>query len=336
MGDMLPGRPVSSLLGPNWRSWIELLLATPVCLWAAWPFLERGVRSISSRSPNMFTLIGIGVSVAYTYSVVATLVPGIFPAGFRSADGEVAVYFEAAAVIVTLILVGQVLELRARGRTSAALGELLELAPNTARRIGPDGADEDVTIDAIREGDRLRVRPGEKVPVDGTILEGESGIDESMVTGEPIPVAKGPGDPVVGATLNGSGALVMRAERVGPNTLLSRIVAMVAEAQRSRAPVQRLADSVAGYFVPAVVAAASISFVAWTWLGPEPAMAYGLINAVAVLIIACPCALGLATPMSIMVAMTPMIRRPFARIASRCAPRATKPTSAPALASSAP
>jgi Cu+-exporting ATPase len=303
MGDMLPGRPVSSLLGPNWRSWIELLLATPVCLWAAWPFLERGVRSISRRSPNMLTLIGIGVSVAYTYRVVATLVPGIFPAGFRSADGEVAVYFEAAAVIVTLILVGQVLELRARGRTSAALGELLELAPNTARRIGPDGADEDVTIDAIREGDRLRVRPGEKVPVDGTILEGESGIDESMVTGEPIPVAKGPGDPVVGATLNGSGALVMRAERVGANTLLSRIVAMVAEAQRSRAPVQRLADSVAGYFVPAVVAAASISFVAWTWLGPEPAMAYGLINAVAVLIIACPCALGLATPMSIMVAM---------------------------------
>ncbi|NNL66994.1 MAG: copper-translocating P-type ATPase, partial [Myxococcales bacterium] len=302
MGDMLPGHPVSKLLSERGRVLLELALATPVCLWAAWPFYDRALLSVRHRSLNMFTLIGLGVSVAYLYSVIAALLPGIFPTSFRNDAGEVAVYFEAAAVIVTLILLGQVLELRARSRTSAAVKQLLGLAAKSARRIRDDGSEEDVPLDAVQVGDRLRVRPGEKVPVDGVVLEGRSHLDESMVTGEPIPVPKEAGDRVVGATINGTGGLVMRAEKVGAETLLSRIVAMVAEAQRSRAPIQKLADVVAGWFVPAVVGIAVATFAIWATIGPEPRMAYALLNAVAVLIIACPCALGLATPMSIMVA----------------------------------
>jgi Cu+-exporting ATPase len=301
MSDLLPG---ASALAPDaLRAYLELAIATPVCVWAAWPFFVRAVDSVRNRSLNMFTLIGLGVSVAYVYSVVATLAPGAFPASFRDESGHVAVYFEAATVIVTLILLGQVLELRARTRTSAAIKELLGLAPKTARRIAGDGNEEDVSLELVQRGDRLRVRPGEKVPVDGVVLEGSSSVDESMVSGEPIPVQKGPGDRVVGATVNGTGTLVMRAEKVGAETLLSRIVAMVAEAQRSRAPIQKLADVVAGYFVPAVIVVAVITLVVWALVGPSPRMAHALINAVAVLIIACPCALGLATPMSIMVAM---------------------------------
>ncbi|MBX2800494.1 MAG: copper-translocating P-type ATPase [Myxococcales bacterium] len=283
-------------------SWVELALATPVCLWAGWPFLVRGVRSVQHRSPNMFTLIGLGVTVAYVYSLVATVVPEVFPPAFRSASGEVAVYFEAAAVIVTLVLLGQVLELRARQQTGTALRALLQLAPSTARRIDDDGSEADVPMCHLRVGDRLRVRPGEKVPVDGVVIEGSSHVDESMVSGEPVPVAKEPGSDVIGATVNGTGSLVVRAERLGDDSLLSRIVAQVAEAQRSRAPIQRLADSVAGVFVPAVMVSAVLTFAAWAVWGPEPALAFALVNAVAVLIIACPCALGLATPMSIMVA----------------------------------
>jgi Cu+-exporting ATPase len=303
MGDMLPGRPISARIPGPARALLELALATPVCLWAAWPFYVRAVASVRRRRLNMFTLIGLGVGVAWGYSAVAALVPGVFPHAFRHATGEVAVYFEAGAVITALILLGQVLELRARGRTGAAIRELLGMAPKTARRVGEGGGEEDVPLDAVGVGDRLRVRPGEKVPVDGVVLEGRSFVDESMVTGEPVPVAKQPGDPVVGATLNGTGALLIRAEKVGAETLLARIVAMVAEAQRSRAPIQRLADAVAGVFVPAVVAVAVATFAAWAAFGPEPRMAHGLVNAVAVLIIACPCALGLATPMSVMVAM---------------------------------
>ncbi|HXK25735.1 MAG TPA: heavy metal translocating P-type ATPase [Myxococcota bacterium] len=302
MGHLVPGHRIASLLPGRARVLTELALATPVCLYCAWPFYVRGVLSVVRRSLNMFTLIALGVSVAYIYSVVAALAPDLFPASFRSQSGEVAVYFEAAAVIVTLILLGQVLELRARSSTSAAIRQLLRLAPSMARRIRADGSEEDVSLDAVRAGDRLRVRPGEKVPVDGVVLEGRSHVDESMVTGEPIPVPKEPGDRIVGATLNGTGSLVMRAEKVGAETLLARIVAMVAEAQRSRAPIQKLADVVAGYFVPAVVAIAVATFGIWAWIGPEPRMAYALLNAIAVLIIACPCALGLATPMSIMVA----------------------------------
>ncbi len=302
MGDMLPGHPVSALISGSTRAVLELLLATPVCLWAAWPFFQRAAVSVRTGNLNMFTLIGLGVGVAYAYSVVATLAPGLFPASFRTASGEVAVYFEAAAVIVTLVVLGQVLELGARGRTGAAIRALLELAPATARRIDEQGAEADVALEAVRVGDRLRIRPGEKVPVDGVVLEGRSSVDEAMVTGEPAPVAKAPGDALIGATINGTGALVMRAERVGAETLLARIVAMVAEAQRSRAPIQKLADRVAGWFVPSVVAAAALAFVVWASIGPEPRMAFAIINAVAVLIIACPCALGLATPMSIMVA----------------------------------
>ncbi len=302
MGDLLPGKPISRLLAPHLRVLIELLLATPVCLWSAWPFYVRAVASVKNRSLNMFTLIGLGVSVAYLYSLIAALVPQIFPASFRAEGGEVAVYFEAAAVIVTLILLGQVLELRARSQTGAAIKALLGLAPKTARRLSDDGTEQDVPLDSVVAGDRLRVRPGEKVPVDGVVLEGSSSVDESMISGEPIPVAKQAGDALVGATINGTGSLVMRAEKVGAETLLSRIVAMVAEAQRSRAPIQKLADVVAGYFVPIVIAVAIITFAVWSWIGPEPRMAYALVNAVAVLIIACPCALGLATPMSIMVA----------------------------------
>jgi Cu+-exporting ATPase len=282
--------------------WMQLALATPVCLWAAWPFYTRAVSSVTTWNLNMFTLIGLGVSVAYAYSVAATIAPAMFPASFRDAHGVVPVYFEAAAVIVALVLLGQVLELRARSRTGTAIRALLGLAPKTARRLGDDDVEADVPLGDVVMGDRLRVRPGEKVPVDGTVIDGASHVDESMVTGEPVPVRKAAGDSVVGATVNGTGSLVIRAERVGADTLLARIVAMVAEAQRSRAPIQRLADVVSSYFVPAVVLAAAVTFLIWSAVGPEPRMAHGLVNAVAVLIIACPCALGLATPMSIMVA----------------------------------
>ena len=302
MGDLLPGQPISRLVSMRARTAVELLLATGVCTWAAWPFYVRAVRSVKNRRLNMFTLIGLGVLVAYAYSLVAALLPGAFPASLRGEGGQVAVYFEAAAVIVTLILLGQVLELRARRATGAAIQKLLGLAPRTARRLRDDGSEEDVPLDAVAAGDRLRVRPGEKVPVDGVVLEGATSIDESMVTGEPIPVEKRSGDRVVGATVNGTGTLVMRAEKVGAETLLARIVAMVAEAQRSRAPIQKLADVVSGYFVPTVIGVAVLTFTVWSLVGPEPRLAHALINAVAVLIIACPCALGLATPMSIMVA----------------------------------
>jgi Cu+-exporting ATPase len=302
MSDLLPGDPLGRVLPMRARVGLELALATPVCLWSGWPFFVRAVASVKHRSLNMFTLIGLGVAVAYAYSVVAALVPGIFPSSFRDPAGEVALYFEAAAVVVTLILLGQVLELRARSQTNAAIKKLLGLAAKSARRVQGDGTEEDVALDAVQVGDRLRIRPGEKVPVDGVVLDGRSSIDESMVSGEPIPVEKQAGDKVVGATLNGTGSLVMRAEKVGADTLLARIVAMVAEAQRSRAPIQKLADTVAGYFVPVVIAVAAVTFGVWALAGPEPRMAHALVNAVAVLIIACPCALGLATPMSIMVA----------------------------------
>jgi P-type Cu+ transporter len=302
MGDMLPGKPISSLISARARVFAELALASPICLWAAWPFYERAVASVKHRSLNMFTLIGLGVSVAYVYSLIAALAPGLFPHSFRHA-GEVGVYFEAAAVIVTLILLGQVLELRARSQTGSAIKKLLGLAPTTARRLDDDDSEHDVPLSAVQVGDRLRVRPGEKVPVDGVVLEGKSNVDESMVSGEPIAVQKSEGDRVIGATVNGTGSLLMRAEKVGGDTLLARIVAMVAEAQRSRAPIQRLADVVSGWFVPAVISIAILTFVIWSLVGPEPRMAHALINAVAVLIIACPCALGLATPISIMVAM---------------------------------
>jgi Cu+-exporting ATPase len=281
--------------------WVQCVLATPVCLWAAWPFYVRAVNSVRTGNLNMFTLIGLGVSVAYVYSVVALVAPGIFPHQL-SHGGGVAVYFEAAAVIVTLILLGQVLELRARSQTSSAIRKLLGLSPATARLMRDNGIEEDVPLSQVMVGARLRVRPGEKVPVDGVVLEGSTRIDESMITGEPVPVSKGPDDTVVGATINGTGSFVMRAQRVGRDTLLARIVAMVAEAQRSRAPIQKLADRVSGIFVPAVIAIALITFVVWFLAGPEPRLAHALVNAVAVLIIACPCALGLATPMSIMVA----------------------------------
>jgi Cu+-exporting ATPase len=283
------------------QSWIELLLATPVVLWAGWPFFVRGIQSIRNRSPNMWTLIGLGVSAAYGYSVVATVAPGIFPQTFAM-HGRIGVYYEAAAVIISLTLLGQILELRARSQTSAAIKSLLGLAPKTARRINADGTEEDVPLTHVHAGDTLRVRPGEKVPVDGVVLEGESAIDESMLTGEPVPVTKRPGDKVIGATINSSGSLVVRSEKVGAQTMLSQIVQMVAQAQRSRAPMQRLADVVAGYFVTVVVAVALLTLLGWGFLGPQPSWVYGFVNAVSVLIIACPCALGLATPMSIMAA----------------------------------
>jgi Cu+-exporting ATPase len=298
MGEMIAGGPV---LGPA-TAWVELLLASPVVLWCAFPFFERAWQSIVHRSLNMFTLIGLGVSVAYLYSLVATLAPGMFPATFRDAHGQVAVYFEPAAVIVALVLLGQVLELRARHQTGAAIRALLALAAKSARRLAQDGAEEDVPLEAIKPGDRLRVRPGEKVPVDGSLLEGTSSIDESMVTGESIPVEKRADDRVIGGTVNGAGSFVMRAERVGSETLLAQIVQMVAEAQRSRAPIQKLADVASSYFVPTVIFTAIVTFVVWLLIGPEPRLAHALVNAVAVVIIACPCALGLATPMSIMVA----------------------------------
>ena len=302
MGRHLPGLSFEWLAGPRGLDLVELALASPVVLWGAWPFFVRGWRSVVTWNLNMFTLIGLGVGVAYVYSVVAALLPDIFPASFRDAEGNVGVYFEAAAVITTLVLLGQVLELKARSRTNAAIKALLGLAPKTARRVNPDGSEEDVPLETVQVGDRLRVRPGEKVPVDGVVVSGASSVDESMVTGEPIPVGKEAGDHVIGATVNGTGSLVMEAEKVGSDTLLAQIVQMVAEAQRSRAPIQKLADVVASYFVPAVVLIAVLTFVVWAIWGPDPAMAFALINAVAVLIIACPCALGLATPMSIMVA----------------------------------
>ena len=282
-------------------NWIELALATPVALWAGWPFFERAFASLKTRNLNMFTLIALGVGVAWAYSVVATVAPGLFPPAFRGDHGAVAVYFEAAAVITTLVLLGQVLELRAREQTGGAIRALIDLAPKTARRVLPDGADEDVALDEVKIGDRLRVRPGEKVPVDGEVIEGRSAIDESMLTGESMPVSRSAGDKVIGGAMNQSGAFVMRAERIGRDTVLAQIVQMVAQAQRSRAPIQRLADQVAGWFVPLVISAAVAAFLAWAIWGPEPRMAYGLVAAVSVLIIACPCALGLATPMSIMV-----------------------------------
>ncbi|HTM57934.1 MAG TPA: heavy metal translocating P-type ATPase [Candidatus Udaeobacter sp.] len=299
VGAMIPA--VARVLSPALQGWLELALATPVVVWGARPFFERGWQSITNRSPNMFTLIALGVGVAYLYSVVAVLAPGLFPPSFREASGRVGTYFEVSAVIVTLVLLGQVLELRARQSTGDAIRALLGLAPATARRIR-NGAEEDVPLAEVEVGDRLRVRPGEKIPVDGVVLDGASSVDEALVTGEPIPVEKSAGSAVVGGTLNGTGSLILRAERVGAETLLGRIVQMVAEAQRSRAPIQSLADRVSAVFVPAVVLVAVVTFIAWASLGPEPRFAHAIVNAVAVLIIACPCALGLATPMSIMVA----------------------------------
>ena len=300
MGHMLPA--FGHLIPTRTANWIQFILATPVVLWGGWVFFVRGWQSLVSRNLNMFTLIALGTGVAWVYSVVAVFAPGVFPPSFRDDSGEVAVYFEAAAVIVVLVLLGQVLELRARSRTGAAIRALLGLAPKTARRLRQDGTEEDVPLEEVRKGDLLRIRPGEKVPVDGTVDEGSSSVDESMITGEPIPVEKKSGDRLIGATVNGNGSLVMRAERVGAETVLAQIVQMVAAAQRSRAPIQKLADQVAAWFVPIVVAIAALSFIVWGIWGPEPRMAYAIVNAVAVLIIACPCALGLATPMSIMVA----------------------------------
>jgi Cu+-exporting ATPase len=301
MSEMIPGQPLQHMVRGHLLTWTQLALATPVVLWGGWPFFERGWASIVNHSLNMFTLIALGTGTAYAYSLIATLFPGIFPEAFRSHGGEVAVYFEAAAVITTLVLLGQVLELRARSKTSSAIKALLGLSPKTARVLRRDGTEEDIALNQVVQGDRLRVRPGEKLPVDGTVLEGASSVDESMITGESIPVEKTPESRVIAGTVNGTGSLIIRAERVGGDTLLAQIVRMVAQAQRSRAPVQRLADIASAYFVPAVVLVAVATFIVWSLVGPEPRMTYALINAVAVLIIACPCALGLATPMSIMV-----------------------------------
>ncbi|MFN7142482.1 MAG: heavy metal translocating P-type ATPase, partial [Myxococcota bacterium] len=301
MSEMIPGQPVQRFIPARVDAWLQLALATPVVLWGGWPFFVRGAASVKNRSPNMFTLIALGIGVAWLYSVFATLFPGALPEAFRGHHGRVPLYFEAAAVITTLVLVGQVLELRARSQTSEAIKKLLSLAPPSARIVRDDGREEDIAVEHVQAGVTLRVRPGEKVPVDGTVLEGESHVDESMVTGEPVPVSKGPGDRVIGATVNTAGGFLMRAERVGRDTLLARIVRMVGEAQRSRAPIQRLADTVSAWFVPAVMIVAVLTFVVWMLVGPEPRFSYALLNAVAVLIIACPCALGLATPMAIMV-----------------------------------
>ncbi|MBK24522.1 MAG: copper-translocating P-type ATPase [Halobacteriovorax sp.] len=301
MGDLFPGQPISKIISPKFKVYLELFLATPVCLYSAWPFYVRGIDSIIRKSLNMFTLIGIGVSVAYLYSLVATLFPSMFPNSFKDSLGHVAVYYEAAGVIVTLILLGQVLELKARNQTGEAIKKLLGLAAKTARRISEDGSEEDIPLENVQLNDKLRVRPGEKIPVDGIVVEGKSNVDESMITGEPIPVEKSKDSSVVGATVNGTGSFIMEAKKIGSDTLLSRIIHMVAEAQRSKAPIQKLADVVAGYFVPIVLLIAIITFIVWANWGPDPAMAYAIINSVAVLIIACPCALGLATPMSIMV-----------------------------------
>ncbi len=301
MAEMLPGHLLHRFLPPAAQPWLELLLAAPVVLVAGWPFFERMAASVVHRSPNMFTLVGIGTGTAFAYSLVATLLPGLIPPGLRGHDGRPDRYFEAAAVITTLVLLGQVLELRARARTGGALRALLGLAPKTARLVEGGGAERDVPLESVRVGDLLRVRPGEKVPVDGEVVEGASALDESMITGEPDPVPRGPGDRVTGATLNGTGSLLVRAERVGADTVLARIVRMVGEAQRSRAPVQRLVDRVSGWFVLAVLGVAALTFAAWAFLGPEPRLSHALLSSVAVLIIACPCALGLATPMSVMV-----------------------------------
>jgi P-type Cu+ transporter len=301
MGDMLPGEPLRHLVPGRLQAWAQLVLATPVVLWAGWPFLERGWASIVNRSLNMFTLIALGTGTAYVYSVVATVVPGVFPDSVRTHGGEIGLYFEAAAIITVLVLLGQVLELGARSQTSSAIRALLDLAPPRAHRVHADGTEEEVPLDQVLVGDLLRVRPGERIPVDGVVIGGASAVDESMVTGEPIPVEKTRGNPVIGGTVNGTGAFLMRADRVGSETLLARIVHMVGEAQRTRAPIQRLADRVSAWFVPTVVGVAVLAFVGWSLWGPEPRVAHGLAAAVAVLIIACPCALGLATPMSIMV-----------------------------------
>ncbi len=301
MTGMLSGSPLLRLLPHQSLHWVELALATPVVVWGGWPFFERGWRSIINQSPNMFTLISIGTGSAYVYSLVATVLPGIFPASFRDASGRVEVYFEAAAAITTLVLLGQVLELRARSSTSSAIKALLGLAPKTARMVLAEGTERDVPLAQLKPGDHLRVRPGEKIPVDGIVIEGSSSVDESMITGEPVPESKEPGSRLTGGTLNHNGTLIMRAERVGSDTLLANIVRMVSEAQRSRAPIQRVADVASAYFVPAVVGVAILTFVVWAIFGPQPRMAYAIVNAVAVLIIACPCALGLATPMAVMV-----------------------------------
>src|SRR5271166_5523066 len=301
MGGHLPWLRLHDYLSPTIAVWAQFALATPVVLWAGWPFFVRAWASVANRSLNMFSLIALGTGAAYLYSVVATVVPSWFPAGFRTMDGTVAVYFEAAAVITVLVLLGQVLELRARERTGGAIRALLNLAPKTARRLTASGSDEEIPLERVQAGDRLRVRPGDGVPVDGVVLEGRSSVDESLITGEAMPVLKDSGAKLIGGTINGTGALVMRADTIGADTVLARIIAMVAEAQRSRAPIQRMADTVSGYFVPAVIAVAVLAFIGWSIWGPAPALAYGLIAAVSVLIIACPCALGLATPMSIMV-----------------------------------
>jgi Cu+-exporting ATPase len=299
MGGHIPALGLNDLIPPRISTWVQFALSTPVVLWAGWPFFERAWASVVHRSLNMFSLIALGTGAAYLYSLFATFAPGMFPAGFREMGGTVAVYFEAAAVITVLVLLGQVLELRAREQTGGAIRALLKLAPKTARRLKPGGDDEEVALELVQVGDRLRVRPGDGVPVDGEVLEGKSAVDESMVTGESMPAAKEPGDKLIGGTVNGTGSLVMSADKVGADTMLARIVTMVAEAQRSRAPIQRMADTVSGYFVPAVLGVAVMAFVAWALWGPAPALSYALIAAVSVLIIACPCALGLATPMSI-------------------------------------
>jgi Cu+-exporting ATPase len=301
ISDILPGHELQHLLKGQLLGWFEFAIATPVVLWGGWPFFQRGWASIISRNPNMFTLVSIGSGSAYLYSVMAVALPQLFPPSFRDMSGELALYFEAAAVITVLVLLGQVLELKARSQTSGAIKALLGLAPKTARHIAADGTEQDVDLNAIQVGDKLRVRPGEKVPIDGVVVEGNSSVDESMVSGEPIPVEKTVGAKVTGGTINGTGSFVMKTERVGADTLLAQIVKMVSEAQRTRAPIQRLADVVASYFVPAVLISAIITFAVWAIYGPQPHYAHALVNAVAVLIIACPCALGLATPMAIMV-----------------------------------
>ncbi len=301
MGDLIPGQPFAALAGSRWSQWLQLLVASPVVLWGAWPFFVRAVRSLRTMNLNMFTLIGLGIAVAYGFSVVATVLPGIFPPAFADMHGHIAVYFEAAAVITTLVLLGQMLELKARGQTSGALRALLELTPPVAIRIGADGSEQEVPLAEIREGDQLRVKPGAKVPVDGTVASGSSNLDESMVTGEPVPIHKAAGDAVTGGAVNQTGSFVMITKHVGKDTLLAKIIQMVAQAQRSRAPIQKLADRVASWFVPAVIASALVTFAAWAIWGPAPALGFALVNAIAVLIIACPCALGLATPMSIMI-----------------------------------
>ncbi len=302
MGNLLPGQPVDKLMGHSAARWAEFIFATPVIFYCAWPFFERAVQSVKNKSPNMFTLVGMGVGVAYVFSVVATFAPAIFPDAFRNETGFVAVYFEAAAFITMLVLLGQVLELRARSQTGSAIRELLELAPPTAMLIGDDGTDSEVPVEQLKAGDRVRVRPGDKIPIDGVVAEGKSTVDESMITGEPVPVTKEQGTQVTGGTVNMTGSFVMEVERVGADTMLAQIVQMVADAQRSRAPIQKLVDAVASWFVPAVIVIAVLSFIVWSIFGPPPAMAYALIASISVLIIACPCALGLATPMSIMVA----------------------------------